>query len=227
LTIHGRLQFLGIKLFQGVLIVLTGCLILFSTNLFIAPTAPTDSTDSTDSTAEWTPTDWLPQFIENKAYSIAQTREGSRTGYPNAKTNIDTHIKFHSFKEIMAYIPRALQIGLFAPFPVHWFGEGRFQHNTWMRRIAAFEMIGLYFFLPFLLFSLWHWRKKIEIWMIMVFSFGMILLLSLIVCNIGTLYRMRYGYIMILMALSIAGFIKLCEKLNHVRNSRNNKLSKI
>ena len=110
---------------------------------------------------------------------------------------------------------------------IDWLGEGSYKHRTWMRRVAAAEMIGLYFFLPFLIFSLWHWRKRPEVWMIMIFSFGMILLLSLVICNIGTLYRMRYGYIMILMALGIAGFIKLYEELNHVRNSRNNKSSGI
>ena len=41
----------------------------------------------------------------------------------------------------------------------------------------------------------------------------MTIVYGLVVCNVGSLYRMRYGYITILVALGIAGFITLVERL--------------
>ncbi len=94
----------------------------------------------------------LPNFIDIQLRSFAKKREGYRLGYPNAGSNIDVEISLNSVSEIILYIPRATQIGLLAPFPDEWFGEGSRPVNTLQRRISALEMSFAYialFFLPF------------------------------------------------------------------------------
>lgn len=160
----------------------------------------------------WQRSFWLPLFIENKAYSLAVYRKGFRLAAPDAKSNIDCDIGFSSVKDILGYLPRAAQIAFLAPFPNQWLRKGSLAANSLMRRVSAFEMIVVYFSLLFLPYAIWHWRKRIEIWIISVFGIYMMLVYGLVVCNIGSLYRLRYAYITILTALGIAGFIALLEQ---------------
>lgn len=155
----------------------------------------------------------LPLSIENKAYSLAIFRRGFRLSAPEAKSNIDSGIGFCSVKDILIYLPRAAQIVFLAPFPDQWFDSGSCTANSLMRRISAFEMIVVYFTLIFLPYTIWHWRKRVEIWIIFIFLTYIMLVHGLVVCNIGSLYRMRYGYIMILVSLGIAGFLAFLDNI--------------
>lgn len=156
----------------------------------------------------WEKTDWLPSYLENNFYSLARVREGFRLAYPEAGSNIDTDISFKSAGEVMAYLPRAAKIVFLAPFPEQWFGKAALESNTMMRRISAVEMTVVYFSLLFLPYALWLWRRRIETWMVMVFCSGMMILYGLSITNVGTLYRMRYGFLMMLVALGLAGFLE-------------------
>ncbi|MDD5120692.1 MAG: hypothetical protein PHR84_05225 [Candidatus Omnitrophica bacterium] len=169
----------------------------------------------------WKRSFWLPLFFEKKAYSLALAREGFRLSGPQAKSNIDSNISFGNVKGILAYLPRAAQIVFLAPFPNQWLQEGSHPGNTLMRRMAAYEMIAVYLILLFLPYALWHWRKRIEIWIIFLFCTYIMLMHGLVVCNVGSLYRMRYPYIMTLVSLGIAGFIVF---LNDIRSK---KISKV
>lgn len=161
----------------------------------------------------WKRPSWLPLFIDRKAFYLAQIRRGFRSGAPGARSNIDHDIGFGSVKDILGYLPRAAQIAFLAPFPTQWFSEGTYQGSYLMRKIASCEMMVIYFALLFLPCAIWHWRKRIEIWIIFVFCVYMMLIYGLVICNIGTLYRMRYPYITTLTALGIAGFMVFLDNL--------------
>lgn len=161
--------------------------------------------------SHWKKTSCIPLFIENKAHYLALIRWGYR--FTVGKSVIDRDVGFGSIKDILVYLPRAAQIGFLAPFPDQWLGEGSYPVNSLMRKISAFEMIIVYFALIFLPYAIWHWRKRIEIWIILAFCFYMVTIYGLVVCNIGTLYRMRYAYIATFVALGIAGFITFLENL--------------
>ena len=174
---------------------------------------------NTDIEYHWIKLAWFPLFIENKIYSLAMARRGFRITSPEAGTNIDKHIGFNSIKSIFLYLPRAAQIAFLAPFPNYWFSEGRTAATSLMRKISALEMVIAYFTLFFLFYAVWYWRKHIEIWVISIFCISSMLIYGLVVCNIGTLYRMRYPFITALMALGIAGFLVLLERINIRKDS--------
>lgn len=161
---------------------------------------------------QWTGTQQLPMFIESKAFGLAQVRRGFRFSAPEAKSNIDRDIGFGCAKDILMYVPRAIQVVFLSPFPSQWFENGSSPANSLMRRISAFEMLIVYFALLCLPFTVWYWRRRIELWIIVIFCFSILLIYGLAVCNIGTLYRMRYLYIMTLAALGIAGFTVLLDR---------------
>jgi len=89
-----------------------------------------------------------------------------------------------------------------------------------MRRISAVEMVGVYLAFIFLPYAIWHWRKRIEIWLILSFCSGMMLIYAICICNVGTLYRVRYGYLMTLVGIGIAGIFAAWEALRFSRKEQ-------
>lgn len=167
----------------------------------------------------WRQSEFLPKQLDDQFYAIAVLRRGHIMGYEQARSNIDPNTRFNSAVEFMPYLPRAFQIGLFAPFPNEWLGIGSMEANTFMRRISAVEMLGIYCGLLFLPFALWRWRRRFELFMVFSVNLLFTLLYAYVIPNIGTLYRMRYGFLMSLVALGIAGATALLlEKVNGQKN---------
>ena len=160
----------------------------------------------------WKKTEWLPGSLDNAFLTLAVVRYG----YAGSKggSNIDTDVMFRSAVEFFPYLPRAVQIGFTAPFPVDWFARGSSQTSGSMRTIAAMEMIVVYGALAFLPYSLWLWRRKIEVWIIFIFCSTLLLLYTYITPNIGSLYRSRYGYLMMFAAMGLAGAVSIWHRLD-------------
>jgi len=168
----------------------------------------------------WKESDVVPSFLENKFYALAEVRKGFNSTYPNAGSNIDINVSFHSVWEIIVYFPRAAEIAFLSPFPSQWFKHGTIPANTMMRRISAIEMVGVYLAFIFLPYAIWHWRRRIEIWLILSFCSGMMLIYAIGICNVGTLYRVRYGYLMTLVGIGVAGIFAAWEALRFSRKEQ-------
>jgi hypothetical protein len=150
-------------------------------------------------------------IFEQKYKSFLMTRDGSIASSTLGKSDIDADVYFHSFTDSFLYLPRAIQIAFLVPFPYQWFAKGTSEATTFQRRIIAVEMIGIYFTLLFLPFTIWYWRKRIELWIILFFCVSLLILHSLVITNMGTFYRVRYGPLMVIVGLGMAGFIKILE----------------
>ncbi|TCS73730.1 hypothetical protein [Effusibacillus lacus] len=159
----------------------------------------------------WQATGWMPSALESKVYSLAVTREDFLRGYPSAASNIDMEISFHSVKDMILYLPRAIQIGFLAPFPSQWFEGGSLESNTMMRRLSMFEMIGIYISLMAFPIAIARWGRRTEFWIVLIFSCVMILIYSYTIPNVGTLYRMRYGFLMLIAAVGFAGLLSFIK----------------
>lgn len=173
----------------------------------ITPIAPTTSTTST----------YLGRAVEN----LNAARVGFAEAAPQAGSNIDTAVHFGSLANVVSYVPRALQVGLFAPFPSNWVSDGVSPGSGIMRFISGFEMAVSYMLfigVILLLFGLKdHWPALLVIiLMVMVLS----VLLALVVCNVGTLYRMRYGSWHLLHGLGVLGWAQYWEQKDSIKHSR-------
>lgn len=152
---------------------------------------------------QWQPTAWVPQIVESYAEVMARTRAGL----------IDEGLKIHagslydidalpaSTPQVAAYAPRALQIALFAPFPTHWF-----EKLSVTRLVAVGEMAIWYLIAPGLLLALWLARSR-GVMAVAVFSLALLTLYGITIANVGTLYRIRYLYLFLLMLIGLAGWL--------------------
>lgn len=129
--------------------------------------------------------------------TIAAMRDFYLSGnsYKNARSNMDPDFVPGTVCNLVGYLPRALQIGFLAPFPDAWLAEGSIPANTVMRRVISVEMLAVYAALLFLPLALWDYRRKPEFWFVLGFCILLTVIHVYLVPNMGTLQRMRYGFL--------------------------------
>jgi hypothetical protein len=124
--------------------------------------------------------------------------------YPGAGSNIDTDVELNSLSDILLYLPRAIMIGLFAPFPNMWFVTGS-QAGIEARLLSGLETLLIYLIEALAAFALWHRRAHLPSWLLLLISLTGLLALGLVVPNLAALYRMRYGFWLLLIILGAEG----------------------
>lgn len=167
----------------------------------------------------WERSSWLPAPVDNKLYALALSRDQFRAKYPGAGTNIDAHVDLRSASEVLRYAPRSAQIALFSPFPQHWFGRGSLPANSVMRRVSGMEMAVVYVALVLVPFVLWRGRARFETWVALLYPAAMMTAFALVIPNVGALHRIRYGYMMVLVGLGIAGGFLVYQRLTARKRS--------
>ena len=159
----------------------------------------------------WTASDWLPDRVDEVFHILSQQRCRSSTLYPEAGSNIDEDVLFSSAGDVLAYVPRAAQIALFAPFPKGWFSEGTSTGGDLMRRVSGIEMVFSYLALLFLPVAIYRWRREPALWIALAFGVPALIIQPIFSVNVGTIVRLRYPYFMILVAMGTAGGISFLK----------------
>jgi hypothetical protein len=144
--------------------------------------------------------------LDRMSFKLSAHRAGF-TGDTLAGSNVDIEVSFFSIEDVLLYIPRALQIGLLAPFPSMWRGQAVNKGGGTMRVLSGIEMMFTYVFLVGFLGLLAYGKER---WATLLVAAGMALALTLIVtlvvANVGTLFRMRYGSWALFNGLGILGW---------------------
>lgn len=157
------------------------------------------------------------EFFENlinRAFlKIAVARAGfTSSGGTTAASNIDKGIDFCRNEDLVRYIPRAMQIAFFAPFPSKWTALEKRNSSSVEIYISAVEMFYCYIAYFGLLYWLFSYRRwNVALLIPVAFSLGMLLLLGLTVANVGTLYRMRFPFAMVFISVGMAGILQLAK----------------
>ena len=142
---------------------------------------------------------WSP--IANARHKFI--RDGGITG-----STVDGNVYFASATDIVRYVPRALEIGYLAPFPSMWLQTGDHVGRVG-RLLSGFEMMLTYMFEVFACIFFWRNRKHFSPWLLVLTTAIGALTLGLVVINIGTLYRMRYPFWILLVIMGAGSIARL------------------
>jgi len=159
----------------------------------------------------WVKSDWLPNYIDIALLNIAILRNGYILDYTerpeiykNTGSMIDLDQRLISAGEFLKYAPRALQIALLAPFPNDWVRDFKSVNGQrGIQLVIAIEMLVSYvclLMLPLAIFSFW---KNPYFYVPVTFSMVMLMLYAYSTPNIGTLHRLRYGFTIPLITISL------------------------
>jgi hypothetical protein len=166
--------------------------------------------------SRWGEATIVPPFVNRIVKSIIMTREGFFADtYKSNGSTIDTDICLNSLYDVLNYLPRALQLGLLAPFPSDWFKLNSHGGGA-SRKLAGIEMTITYVALLGLGCFAYRLRRSREFWMSSCFAIAMITLISLVTPNLGALHRLRYGFLLLLVGLGVG----LIAKHIFYRNQR-------
>jgi hypothetical protein len=146
---------------------------------------------------------WAKIAKRRHLFATETSWDGSPIG-----SNIDTGIEFSGWADIIWYTPRATMIGFGAPFPNMWVGGGKHVGSAG-RFLSGAEMLVTYFILLLALAGLRRKRKELITWFLfLIFTLG-VTGLALILVNVGTLYRQRYPFWVLLVVLGAGGTFEM------------------
>jgi hypothetical protein len=150
-----------------------------------------------------------PQPKRSRPIALIQgMRDAFADKYKDSGTLIDPNVQFVTTMDLARYLPRAMEIGFLAPFPNNWITKGR-EVGLSGRILSGAEMLAAYMLEALALFGVWRARRRLSTW----FLFGVVLFgvttLGLGIINLGALYRLRYGFFVLLIVLGMYGLTQL------------------
>lgn len=135
---------------------------------------------------------------------IALARKEFLRQYVEPGSNIDADVQFFAFADMVRYIPRAVVIGFFAPFPSMWLAAGK-QVGLAGRVLSGVETLVMLINYIFVALGLWRGRRRLPTWLLLAIAAVGVTALAMVVINVGALYRMRYVFWMLLIILGVGG----------------------
>ena len=146
----------------------------------------------------------IVSILNSISYGIGLQRDGF-SEIKQAGSRIDQKYVITTLEDLLRYQPRALTIGLFAPFPSMWFTSGA-KLGLSARLLSGLETLFIYAIFPFSILGVWHTRRDLSAWYLVAVVLVSVMALGTIVVNIGALYRFRYAFWMIVIIFGVGGY---------------------
>jgi len=142
-------------------------------------------------------------------------RYGFKLTNSTAGSSIDENVIFKDYKELFLYLPRAVQIGFFSPFPNLWVTPG-VETGYLGRIVAGLETLLVYLiFIGF--FVVLTLEKKIlkPVAPVLIIAGIVIVLLGFVVSNVGAIYRMRQALFIPYFIIGVYGLNMLFTRVRN------------
>ncbi|PUE31185.1 hypothetical protein B9Z35_09180 [Limnohabitans sp. Jir61] len=161
----------------------------------------------------WHDAEFMPSIVNKKIKALMANRclifstlEGQRN-LATIYSFTDTNIFPKTTIEGLEYIPRGALIGVFSPWPDHWFYNFKNEISLFYT-IVPFE--ALFFYMGMIALILWGGRKRDALIIIPVgLSVSMMAVYGVAVPYLGALYRYRYTWWMLILCFGFAALIDL------------------
>ncbi len=167
---------------------------------------------------KWERSDWIPTWLENYLRGASILRTSFLWSARDSGSLIDGGIAPNNAIDMLLYLPRALQISVLSPFPEFWFAEFKVT-----RLIGVSETIIWYCLLPGVFIVLLCFRS-FPVLVVLAFGTSFLIIYGYVTPNIGTLHRVRYPFMQLLMLCGLAGWMfalnTVIEKINRIWRSQ-------
>lgn len=157
----------------------------------------------------WQQSDYIPARVDSLLEKVSEIR-AHFVNYGlsvEAGSLVDAHVKPETAAQAIGYLPRALVVGLFAPFPDFWV-----EKLSLPRVIGALETLMFYLFFPGVLFILRH-RLSRPLVICLVVASVVMAVNAFVSPNMGTLHRVRYGQWFVFLLIGACGWAMLSARI--------------
>jgi len=182
--------------------------LLFASMAFMPQMTTAQPRQPTEISGDVSPTDErIPLWARLEAYRRRFVVEG----IGHSGSLIDADVRFKSRADAIKYVPRAVEIGSFAPFPATWFNSG-YSVGLMGRLLAGIETSLTYIIELLACIFVWRSWRRLDVWLLVLTVMTGVTALGLVVVNVGTLYRMRYPFWVLLTILGSGGFLQVLSR---------------
>ena len=162
---------------------------------------------------QWQTSAWLASGIDDQFRRLSTARDSFAIENHFARSAIDLDRRFGNVGDVIAYTPRALSIGVLAPFPSQWRPQPAAPTNRNVERVlAGVEMAFFYLLLPFLALAIYQWRRSTPLWFVLIPAMAWLMVYSYTVPVVGALVRYRFPAYMIILGLAIMMLITFISR---------------
>jgi hypothetical protein len=153
---------------------------------------------------------WAPHAgaLDDAGAAIGRVRARYNIMNAGAGSGIDSGVELRTARDVIAYAPRAFTIGMWAPFPSMWLRPGR-SVGAAGRAAAGVETLAMYACELLALAAVMLERRRLAALLLLLVAALGVTTLALVVSNLGTLYRFRYVFWILLIVLGVAGAEKV------------------
>ncbi len=154
-------------------------------------------------------------WFDKVAWRLDAMRYGFRNINVNAGSNIDAYVRYKDIGDMLAYLPRAIQVSFLSPFPSLWVSSGN-ETGRIGRILSGFETVILYIVLIGFLYALFKGIRILEpLLPVLIFSGVVIILLGFVVPNVGAIYRMRQGLLIPFFMVGVYGLYLFFNQMKY------------
>jgi hypothetical protein len=161
-----------------------------------------------DLSEKWSNSLYIPKFLDSKLNEIASLRSHFvkyNCEESKSPTCLDIDIRSKNAYDVLSYLPRAYFVALFAPFPNSWFTS-----SNLIKLVASFEMLTIYsVFFGLIFLVIYGFDYKVAL--LILLTIVPLTLYGFISPNLGTLYRLRFVYIILVLILGFLGWSKFIK----------------
>jgi hypothetical protein len=128
-----------------------------------------------------------------------------RNAVAGSGSMIVSDVTFSTSADTIKYIPRALEIGYLSPFPATWFTRGK-SVALIGRLVSGVEMSLTYVLEALACVFVYRRWGRLDTWLLSFTTTIGVLACGLVVINLGTLYRMRYSFWILIVVMAASTF---------------------
>jgi len=138
------------------------------------------------------------------ARRISSMRSRFAAAYSESGSLLDANTGFRNVSDLIRYVPRAMEIGLWAPFPYMWISPGRRVGNLG-KLLSGIETLSIYFLQALAILAIVREPRQLALWFMLVIVVFGVTALAFVVPNVGAIYRFRYVFWILLVVVAVTG----------------------
>ena len=142
---------------------------------------------------------------------ISRMRSRFAAVYFESGSLVDKDTEFRNAGDLIRYVPRAMAIGLWAPFPQMWLSPGRRVGNLG-KLLAGVETFFIYFLELLSVVALVREPRQVALWFVLAIIVFGVTALAFVIPNVGAIYRFRYLFWMLLIVAAMTGLTALLAR---------------
>ena len=142
------------------------------------------------------------------ARRISSMRSRFAAAYADSGSLLDADKEFRNVSDLARYVPRAMAVGLWSPFPYTWISAGRRVGNAG-KLLSGVETFAIYCLQLLALAAIVREPRRLSLWFVLAVVIAGVTALAFVIPNVGAIYRFRYVFWILLIVAAMAGLNSL------------------